>query len=137
MYTKRYVLTFPPDKVDEPLTYNLIKDYNMEINILKADINAGKEGKLLLEFRTGKDEMERGLKYLKDKGIRVAPVSKQISFQHEKCIHCGACTAICFTDALTMEKPSWELNFKPEKCIVCGLCLKACPLNLFKIEFYK
>lgn len=136
MYTKRYVLTFPPDKVNEPLTYHLIKDFRMEINILKADINTGKEGKLLLEFRTEKKEMERGLKYIKEKGIDVASVSKQISLQYENCVHCGACTAVCFPGALTMEKPSWELNFEIEKCIVCGLCLKACPLNLFKIEFY-
>ncbi len=135
MYTRRYVLTFPPDKVNEPLTYHLIKDFRMEINILKADINAGKEGKLLLEFQAEKKEMERGLKYLKDKSIEVTPVSNQISLQHQDCIHCGACTAVCFTDALTIEKPLWELNFKPEKCIVCGLCLKACPLNLFKMEF--
>ena len=135
MYTKRYVLTFPPDKVNEPLTYHLIKDFRMEINILKADINAGKEGKLLLEFRAEKKEMERGLKYITEKGVGIAPVSKQISLQLENCVHCGACTAVCFTNALTMEKPSWELNFKTEKCIVCGLCLKACPLNLFKMEF--
>jgi len=135
MYTKRYVLTFPPDKVNEPLTYHLIKDFRMEINILKADINAGKEGKLLLEFRAEKKEMERGLKYINEKGVGIAPVSKQISLQLENCVHCGACTAVCFTNALTMEKPSWELNFKTEKCIVCGLCLKACPLNLFKMEF--
>ena len=136
MYTRKYILTFPPNKVNEPLTFHLIKDYNMEINILKADINEGKEGKLLLEFRTGKSNMERGLKYLKDKGIEVTSVSNQISLRQEDCVHCGACTAVCFTDALTMEKPSWELNFKPEKCIICGLCLKACPLNLFKMEFY-
>lgn len=135
MYTRRYVLTFPPDKVNEPLTYHLIKDFRMEINILKADINAGKEGKLLLEFRAEKNEMERGLKYINEKGVGIAPVSKLISLQLENCVHCGACTAVCFTNALTMEKPSWELNFKTEKCIVCGLCLKACPLNLFKMEF--
>jgi len=135
MYTRRYVLTFPPDKVNEPLTYHLIKDFRMEINILKADINAGKEGKLLLEFRAEKKEMERGLKYINKKGVGIAPVSTQISLQLENCVHCGACTAVCFTNALTMEKPSWELNFKTEKCIVCGLCLKACPLNLFKMEF--
>ncbi|NQU81217.1 MAG: 4Fe-4S binding protein [Bacteroidetes bacterium] len=135
MYTRRYVLTFPPDKVNEPLTYHLIKDFRMEINILKADINAGKEGKLLLEFRAEKIEMERGLKYINKKGVGIAPVSTQISLQLENCVHCGACTAVCFTNALTMEKPSWELNFKTEKCIVCGLCLKACPLNLFKMEF--
>ncbi len=118
------------------MTYNLIMDYNMEINILKADINAGREGKLLLEFRGEKDELERGMKYLKENDIDVAPVSKQISLQYKDCVHCGACTAVCFAGALTMEKPSWELNFETEKCTVCGLCLEACPLNLFKIEFY-
>lgn len=136
MYTRRYVLTFPPEKVDEPLTFNLIKNYRMEINILKADINAGREGKLLLEFRTEKNEMEKGLKYLKQNGIGVAPVSKQIGLKYEDCIHCGACTAVCFPGALTIEKPLWELNFETEKCTVCKLCLTSCPLNLFKIEFH-
>ena len=50
------------------------------------------------------------------------------------CIHCGSCTAVCFSGALTMSRATNEMVFNPEKCVVCELCLKACPLRLFSID---
>jgi len=35
---KRIVLHFPRRLVDQPIVYNLIKDYNLSFNILKASI---------------------------------------------------------------------------------------------------
>ena len=48
---KRLVLRFPADRVNEPITYVLIKEYEISINILNADITHGKEGNLLIEMR--------------------------------------------------------------------------------------
>lgn len=131
----KYLLTFPPKAVNEPVTFRLIKHFHIEINILKAEITAGKEGKLLLEFRANKTSLEQGLDYLKEKGIDCTPFANQINFLKEGCIHCGSCTAVCFSGAVYLEKPSWELVFNSGSCIACGLCLKACPLHLFKMEF--
>jgi L-aspartate semialdehyde sulfurtransferase ferredoxin len=132
---RKYVLTFPPEATNEPVTFRLIRDFGLEINILRAEINAGHEGKLLLEIKSRKEELENGLKYLESRRIGYAPVSDEIIFHSEQCIHCGSCTAVCFSGALEMDPRSRNLLFCPEKCIACGLCTKACPLQLFTLEF--
>lgn len=132
---RRYVLTFPPEIVDEPITYNLIINYDLKINILKAEINPGKEGNLLLEFESEKANLDKGINYLEEKNIACLPIEAKIRFDQQACIHCGSCTAVCFSRALTMHKFNWELIFEPEKCVACGLCVKACPLGLFHLDF--
>ena len=42
--TKKVVLHFPKRMVDEPILFRLIKDYNLEFNILKASITPEAEG---------------------------------------------------------------------------------------------
>ncbi len=132
---KKFVLTFPPEKFNEPVTYRLVKDYDFEINILRAEINAGQEGKLLLEIETPKEKLEQGLRYLESHKIGYVPVTDQILFDEKGCVHCGSCTAVCFSGALVMDPLTRELAFTPEKCIACGLCTRACPLRLFTLEF--
>ena len=41
---KKVVLSFPVDATDRSLTYDLVKLYDIRINILKAEIQAGKSG---------------------------------------------------------------------------------------------
>lgn len=36
MIKKRFILNFPPDSGDKPLSYHLVKEYDIRINILKA-----------------------------------------------------------------------------------------------------
>jgi L-aspartate semialdehyde sulfurtransferase ferredoxin len=55
MIKKRYVLNFPPESGDKPLSYHLVRDYDIRINILKAEVYPGKRGSLLLELQ-GKKE---------------------------------------------------------------------------------
>jgi L-aspartate semialdehyde sulfurtransferase ferredoxin len=132
---KRFVLTFPPEIVEVPLTYNLIKHFNIKINILKANVSAGEEGNLLLELEGNTRNIEASLNYIKECKVEVTPLDKKIKFEQEKCINCGACTAVCFPGALKMDNSSWQLIFIPENCVVCELCVTACPLKLFDIHF--
>ena len=132
---RKVVLTFPVDSTDRTLTYDLVKKFDIRINILKAEIQAGKEGNLLVELEADPISLEQGVAYLQSFDVAVNPVSSKISYDKARCINCGCCTSACFSHALTIGKPDWELNFNPEKCIGCKLCLKACPLKLFKIEF--
>jgi len=53
----------------------------------------------------------------------------KIQLNFNKCVHCGACTALCESKALSLDSVSWSLNFDERKCIGCLLCLKACPLR--------
>jgi len=132
---KKFVLNFPAQQVEEPITYRLIKDYDVVINILNADISSGREGSLLIEMKANKESLTEALEYLEKNNITYIPLEKSIHWNEKACIHCGACTAVCFAGALTMDKKLWKLNFSPEKCIACELCLKACPLSLFESEF--
>ena len=135
MIKKRYILNFPPDSGDKAFTYHLVKDYDIRINILKAEVYPGKRGSLLLELQGKKENIEKGVEYIQSHKIICESLDKRIHFQSEKCIDCGNCTAVCFAGALNMDKQSWKLEFNKEKCVVCELCIPACPLKLFRIDF--
>ena len=62
---KRVVLTYPHDLLDKPLTYHLIKDYDLVVNILKAKITPRAQGLLVLEIEGDKEKLEEGISYLK------------------------------------------------------------------------
>lgn len=136
MVKRRYVLKFPPQSGDKPLSYVLVKDYDISINILKAEVIPGKRGNLLLELEGKKSNIEKGIAYLESHDVECAPLDKKITLEIDKCINCGNCTAVCFAGALTMHPETWELQFNKKECIVCELCVKACPMHLFKIDFH-
>jgi len=100
MLKKGLVLRFPPEIVDQPIVYRLVKDFNLVFNILKAMITPGKEGIMILELSGDKENLEKGLNYLKDVGVDVKTIAQQMAKNEEVCIHCGACTAVCPTGAL-------------------------------------
>ena len=129
------VLRFPADTVNEPITYTLIKEYDVLINILNADITHGKEGNLLIEMAGDKGNVDKAVIYLEKKQVEISPVVKTILFTESACIHCGACSSVCFPGALEMDPESRELQFLPDKCVACELCIKACPLMLFELNF--
>ncbi len=46
MHKKRVVLSFPPHLIDQAVSYKLIKDYDLMINILRARITPKEQGRL-------------------------------------------------------------------------------------------
>ena len=132
---KRLVLRFPAESVNEPITYNLIKEYDVLVNILNADITHGKEGNLLIEMSGPETNLNEAMVYLESRQVEISPVVKTILFNEIQCVHCGACASVCFSGALEMDPSSRMLQFTPEKCVACELCIKACPLQLFELNF--
>lgn len=136
MAKRKVVLTFPPELSEKPLTYHLVKDFDLAINILKAKITPGEEGKLILELSNGADEkIQAGIDFLKKQGVFVEPVSKEIILDDTGCINCGSCTAVCHSKALIIAPPDWKLEFDKDLCIVCESCVKACPMQIIKVSF--
>ena len=128
------MLTFPPDATGEPITYNLIRKFNIMVNIVKADVTPGHVGHLVMEMTAPAKVLKEGMEYMRQRNVECVPIDKRVTCREDLCIHCGACSAVCFAGALTMNHKTAELSFEPEKCVVCELCLTACPLKLFSID---
>lgn len=136
MPSKKIILVFPPALTEKPLTYHLVKDFDLAINILQAKVTPGEEGKMVVEVSNGSQaNIEAGIQFLRDRGVHVEPVSKEIILDEANCINCGCCTAVCQAEALTIGAPDWQLKFDKEKCIVCQLCVKSCPMQIIKVSF--
>jgi ferredoxin len=136
MAARKIILTFPKDKIDQPIVYKLIKDYSLAFNILKASITPDQEGHMALELSGDNAEIEKGIKYLKEQGVEVQLLSKDIRVDWDKCVQCGACVAICPTAALYIkDKKTMEVAFDPEKCIACELCIRPCPPRAIEVHF--
>lgn len=134
MKTIKVTMYFTNDNIKKPITYHLIKDYNLQVNILNADISLNRVGKLTADITGAESDIEAGLKYVEDQGVKYKLFTKSIIWQEGSCVHCGACTAVCPSGALQMDKKDWCLTFDKEKCLVCELCVKACPLNVMCIS---
>ena len=132
---KTYVLHFDQSNYDQPIVYRLIKDYDLVFNIRRAVILPKKESYLAMEISGDLSLIEQGLDYLIKQGVKVESINKSVKRNEELCIHCGACTAICPTGALSIERPSMLVSFHPENCTACGLCVKACPPRAMEVSF--
>ena len=134
MVSKRIVLRFPSKLVDQPIVYKLVKEYDLIFNILRARVTPKEEGELVIELKGAKQNYAEALKYLKQKGVSVQPLSQDITRDEQRCTHCGACVTICPTEALYLDAKSRKIIFDPEKCIACELCVKGCPPRAMKIK---
>lgn len=131
---RKYVLTFRPKIVTQPITYRLAKDYDLVINILRAQVEEGETGRLVLELQGKKQEVQKGLDYLEEQGVVVQPIARDITLDERECVDCGLCIGVCPTDALILDK-DWNLVFDKEKCILCENCVNPCPVRVIEVAF--
>lgn len=132
MSPKKIVLRFNEDISVKPIVYRLVKDYDLVVNIVKADVNPEKEGTMVLEI-TG-DQSLKGLEYLRNIGVTVQDLTQEIIRNENKCTMCGACTAVCPTGALYMERTSMEVYFNGDNCIICQICTRVCPMKAMEVR---
>ncbi|MFH1855980.1 MAG: NIL domain-containing protein [Candidatus Omnitrophota bacterium] len=134
MTKKRYVLTFPHNLLDKPITYHLIKDYDLVVNILRARVNPNEEGLLVLELEGKRQKLDEAIKYLQNLGVNLQPLTKDIKWNEKACIHCTACISVCPAGAFKRDEKTHKVIFDKNKCIACELCVKACPYHAIEIE---
>lgn len=113
--------------VQKPIVCYLVKDYDLTFNILNATVLPRKEGVMVLELSGTRKNFREGVKYLKTEGVYVQNASQEVKHDNKKCTHCGACTAVCPTGALSIQRPEMNIVFDQKKCSVCELCVPACP----------
>jgi ferredoxin len=133
--TKRVVLHFPRRLVERPIIYRLIKDYDLEFNILKASITPEQEGLMVLELKGNQTEYDKGIEFLIKAGVKIQSLSQDVTRNEERCTHCGACITVCPPGAFRVDPKTRMVIFDNEKCIACGLCIPACPPRAMEVHF--
>ena len=73
MTRRRVRLVFSRDLVTEPVIHTLGHRFEIVTNIRRADVTAD-EGWVVLELMGDADELERGISYLGERGVKVEPV---------------------------------------------------------------
>ena len=134
MYSKILILRFPKTEVEKPIVCYLSKDFDLTFNILNASILPRKEGVMVLELSGSRKDFKEGVKYLKQRGVHVLNASQEIKRINKRCTHCGACTAVCPTHALSIKRPEMSVDFNQKKCSVCELCVAACPTRAMEVR---
>ena len=132
MKSENVLLIFKSNIMYKPVIYRLAKDFDLVFNILEAKILPRREGRILLELRGEEDQIEQGLKFLEEHRVGVEHLADKIWREDELCVHCGACTGLCPTDALKVVPPKMNVEFDVQKCVACGMCGLACPFGAMK-----
>jgi ferredoxin len=135
MISKKIVLHFSKENWSKPIVYRLVKDFNLSFNILKASVLPRQESFMVLELSGPKADFKRGMEYLDAMGVEVGSIARDIARVEQKCIHCGACTAVCPTGSLYINRRNMEVIFDSSKCSACELCIKACPPRAMESRF--
>ncbi len=132
---KRVTLTFPRRYVQMPVTYRLAKDFNVAANIIRAQVAPNQIGKLVVELSGDIDALDAALEWMRTQDINVSFASREISIDEDLCVHCGLCTGVCPTEALTLDPETAMLVFTRSRCIVCEQCVPTCPTSAIVTSF--
>ncbi len=71
---KRITLVFPQDQIKEPVVFTMAKKFDITPNIRRARVTES-VGEMMLELAGDEKNLEKGIKYLESRGIKVEPVT--------------------------------------------------------------
>ncbi len=74
---KRVRLTFPQNLIKEPVIFNMAKQFNVMPNIRRARVTET-VGEMVLELEGAEEGLEKGIQWLREKGIEVELVEGDV-----------------------------------------------------------
>jgi len=77
MARRRVMFTFPQELITKPIIYTLGQQFQVVTNIRRADVTEDR-GWVVLELEGGEDNIERGLAWVKEQGVRVDPIGGDV-----------------------------------------------------------
>lgn len=122
-------LTFNAKLANKGVLYDVAKNYDAHINILRADISSH-GGKMLLEINGAQEE--EFIQKIGEAGINISSVRRVLKKDDDKCVDCGGCLTLCPVDAISFSD-EWEILVDEKTCIACGACAKSCPAKALRI----
>jgi len=130
MITKKFLLTFPDSLSENPIIYNLVKDFDLVINIFRAEIAEDEKGYLVLDLTGTEENLNAAIEFIKHQNIIIDETNKGLRWIEDRCTHCGNCTTTCPTGALSFcNYETRQICFDDEECIECLSCLQVCPFG--------
>ncbi len=126
MYQQSAILNFPKSLIDRPVFTQVVRSYDVEVNILRASITPEEDGRAFVIFSGEHQRIDDALDYLKKSGVNVILPSQKIIRNEEKCTDCSACVGQCISKALTVSPETFRIEYHVDKCIACKLCIPAC-----------
>lgn len=136
MVTKKVFLYFPKSETEKPIVYQLIKEYNLIVNIYRAKVTPEEEGYLSLEIKGTEEDMERAYAYLGEFEVEIHAGNIGVQWDGKRCAHCGNCLVHCPTGALHfVDTSSRTVGFNEDKCVECLACIPNCPFDACSSAF--
>ena len=77
MTTQRVKFTFVESLIKEPIIWKLGREFEIVTNIRRADVQADR-GWVILELEGAREEIDRGLDWVRQQGVRIDPVYEDI-----------------------------------------------------------
>lgn len=128
--TKRVLLSFNGMIAEKPVVSELIRKYDLEINIYRARITPNEEGHMAIEITGDKDQIDEGLKFINSFNVDINQFENSLIWDESRCVSCGNCLSHCPTKALYIsDEASRKVKFNGEKCIECMSCIRNCPFG--------
>ena len=126
--TKKLMLSFPRYDSEKPIIYHLVKDYNLMVNVYRAQITPEEEGHLVLDVTGTEEDIQRGVDFVGTCDVTINDTGKGVIRDTDRCTHCGHCVVHCPTEALYISNDATrEVAYNEEHCIECLACIRVCP----------
>ena len=130
---KVVILKFTKKTWNNPVIYGLSQNTNLVFNILEAKVLPRQDAFAIMSLEGSEEEYQKGLEYLRSCNVIIEEVPENIRKDEESCVHCGACTAVCPTDALFVDGSEKKVVLDREKCVACGNCVKVCTVQCIEL----
>ncbi|KIX15130.1 NIL domain-containing protein [Dethiosulfatarculus sandiegensis] len=135
MAKKKVIFSFPPTLIEEPVTYKLVKSYDLQVNILRARVVPREKGRMVVELKGTPENLEKAFDYLETQGVQIDTMIQEMRHHTDRCVHCTACTAACPTGALSVDQETREVSFDASLCIICEACIPVCSYEAIESLF--
>lgn len=131
----KIMLKFPVHETTKPIAWLFATEFGLKFSILQADIRAERGGRIIMDISGEEENITRAIAFARAENVEVQLLTRVVCWENDVCVHCGACTAVCTSKALSLDKETFELNFDNSKCLACEMCTQACPTGAMHVDF--